>query len=139
MQLQEEIIQLNQNKTGAKSQFARVKNQLPRMLEIDTWDGNEINIVREKLNTTEEEVNKMLIELSDTYESKNNMEGMERRADEMEKLNEEYSNTNKCVQKFLDALREENGSHYSGGSRKSGQSVKSIQSHCSKKIEEVKQ
>ena len=139
MQLQEEIIQLNENKRGAKSQFARVKNQLPRMLEIDTFDGKEINIVREKLNTTEEEVNKMLIELSDMYESKNNMEGMERRADEMEKLNEDYSDTSKCVQKCLDALREENGSHYSRGSRKSGQSVKSIQSRCSKKIEEVKQ
>ena len=39
------------------------------MLESDTYDDKEINIVREKLNTSEEEVNKMLIELSDMYES----------------------------------------------------------------------
>ena len=139
MQLQEEIIQLNQNKTGAKSQFAGVKNQLPRMSESDTYDDREIKIVREKLSTAEEEVSKMLIELSDMYESNNNMERVQRTTDEMEKLNEEYSDTKQCVQKCLDALREENGSHYSRSSRKSGQSVKSIQSCCSKKIEEVKQ
>ena len=98
------------------------------MLESDTYDDKEINIVREKLNTSEEEVNKMLIELSDMYESNSNMEGVDRTADEMEKLSEEYSDTNQCVQKCLDALREENGSHYSRSSRKSGQSVKSIQS-----------
>ena len=46
------------------------------------------------------------------------MSRVERTADEMEKLNEEYSDTNQCVQKCLDALREENGSHYSRSSRK---------------------
>ena len=54
------------------------------------------------------------------YESNNNMEGKERTTDEMEKLNEEYSDTNQHAQKCLDALREENGSHYSRSSRKSG-------------------
>ena len=80
----------------------------------------------------------MLIELSDMYESNNNMEGVERTTYKMEKLNKEYADTNQCVQECLDALREENGSHYSRNSRKSGQSVKSIQSQQSKKIE-VKQ
>ena len=36
----------------------------------------------------------MLIELSDMYESNNNMEGKKRTTGEMEKLNEEYSVTN---------------------------------------------
>ena len=97
------------------------------MLESDAYDDKEINIVREKLSTAEE-VNKILIELSDMYESNNNMEGVERKTGEMEKLNEEYFDTNQGVQECLDALREENGSHYSRHSRKSGQSVKSIQS-----------
>ena len=81
----------------------------------------------------------MLIELSDMYESNNNMEGVERTRDEMEKINEEYCDTNQHVQECIDALREENGSHYSRSSRKTGRSVKSIQSQRSKKIEEVKQ
>ena len=105
---------------------------------IKSCNNIEINIVREKLSTAEK-VNKVLIELSDMYESNNNMEGVERTTYKMEKLNEEYSDTNQCVQEFLDALREENGSHYSRNSRKRGQSVKSIQSQQSKKIEEVKQ
>ena len=107
--------------------MTRVKNQLLRMLESDAYDDKEINIVREKLSTVEE-FNKMFIELSDMYELSNNMEGVERTTDEMEKLNEEYSDTNQRVQECQDALREENGSHYSRHSRKSGQSVKSIQS-----------
>ena len=128
MQLEEEIIQLKQRKTRAKGQFIRVKNQLLRMLESDAYDDKEINIVREKLSTVEE-VNKMFIELSDMYELSNNMEGVERTTYEMEKLNEEYSDTNQRVQECQDALREENnGSYYSRSSRKSGQSVKSIQS-----------
>ena len=106
---------------------------------IKSCNNIEINIVREKLSTAEEEVNKVLIELSDMYESNNNMEGVERTTYKMEKLNEEYSDTNQCVQECLDALREENGSHYARNSRKRGQSVKSIQSQQSKKIEEVKQ
>ena len=98
------------------------------MLESDAYDDKEINIVREKLSTVEE-VNKMFIELSDMYELSNNMEGVERTTYEMEKLNEEYSDTNQRVQECQDALREENnGSYYSRSSRKSGQSVKSIQS-----------
>ena len=104
------------------------------MLESNVYGDKEINIVREKLSTAEEEVNKMLIELSDMYESNNNMEGKERTTDEMDKLNEEYSDTNQHAQKCLDALREENGSHYSRSSRKSGRSVKSMQSQRSKKI-----
>ena len=61
------------------------------MLESDAYDDKEINIVREKLSTAEEEeVNKMLMELSDIYESNNNIEGVERTTDEKEKLNEEY-------------------------------------------------
>ena len=64
MQL-EEIIQLKQKKTRVKSQFARVKNQLFRMLESDAYADNEINVVGEKLSTAE--VNKMLIELRDIY------------------------------------------------------------------------
>ena len=67
------------------------------------------------------------------------MEGVGRTIYEMEKLNEEYSDTNQRGQECVDALREENGSHYSRSSRKSGWSVKSIQSQRSKKIEEVKQ
>ena len=113
MQLEEEIIQLKQKKTRAKSQFTRVKNQLLRMLEIDAYDDKEINIVREKLSTAEEEFNKMLIKLSDMYESSNNMKGVKRTTDEMEKLNEEYSDTNQRVQECLDPVRKENGSHYS--------------------------
>ena len=35
------------------------------MLESNAYGDKEINIVREKLSTAEEEVNKMLIELSD--------------------------------------------------------------------------
>ena len=62
------------------------------MLESDAYDRKEINIVREKLSTAE--VNKMLIELSDMYESNNKMEGKKRTTGEMEKLNEEYSVTN---------------------------------------------
>ena len=61
-----------------------------RMLEKDAYDDKEINIVREKRSTAEEEVNKMLMELSDIYESNNNIEGVERTADEKEKLKEEY-------------------------------------------------
>ena len=60
------------------------------------------------------------------YDSNNNMEGVKRTTDEMEKLHEEYSDTNQQVQECLDALREENGSHYSRSSRKSRRSVKSI-------------
>ena len=60
------------------------------MLESDAYDDKEINIAREKLSTAEEEeVNKMLMELSDIYEF-NNIEGVERTTDEKEKLNEEY-------------------------------------------------
>ena len=66
------------------------------------------------------------------------MEGVERTINEMKKLNEEYSDTNQHVQECLDALREENGSLYSGSSKKSGQSLMPIQSQQSKKIEEVK-
>ena len=138
LQLEEEIIQLEQKKTRAKIQFTKIKNQLLRMLESDAYDDREINIVREKLSTVEE-LTKMLIKLSDTYESNNNMEEVERTTDEMEKLNKEYSDTNECVQVCLDALREENRSHYSRSSRKSRQSVKSIQSQRSKNIGEVMQ
>ena len=138
LQLEEEIIQLEQKKTRAKIQFTKIKNQLLRMLESDAYDDREINIVREKLSTVEE-LTKMLIKLSDTYESNNNMEEVERTTDEMEKLNEEYSDTKQCVQVCLDALREENRSHYSRSSRKSRQSVKSIQSQRSKNIGEVMQ
>ena len=67
------------------------------------------------------------------------MEGVGRTIYEMEKLNEEYSDTNQRGQECVDALREENRSHYSRSSRKSGWSVKSIKSQRSKKIEEVKQ
>ena len=137
LQLEEEIIQLEQKKTRAKIQFTKIKNQLLRMLESDAYDDREINIVREKLSTVEE-LTKMLIKLSDTYESNNNMEEVER-TDEMEKLNKEYSDTKQCVQVCLDALREENRSHYSRSSRKSRQSVKSIQSQRSKNIGEVMQ
>ena len=137
LQLEEEI-QLEQKKTRAKIQFTKIKNQLLRMLESDAYDDREINIVREKLSTVEE-LTKMLIKLSDTYESNNNMEEVERTTDEMEKLNKEYSDTKQCVQVCLDALREENRSHYSRSSRKSRQSVKSIQSQQSKKIGEVMQ
>ena len=133
LQLEEEIIQLEQKKTRAKIQFTKIKNQLLRMLESDAYDDREINIVREKLSTVEE-LTKMLIKLSDTYESNNNMEEVERTTDEMEKLNKEYSDTKQCVQVCLDALREENRSHYSRSSRKSRQSVKSIQSQRSKNI-----
>ena len=138
LQLEEEIIQLEQKKTRAKIQFTKIKNQLLRMLESDAYDDREINIVREKLSTVEE-LTKMLIKLSDTYESNNNMEEVERTTDEMEKLNKEYSDTKQCVQVCLDALREENRSHYSRSSRKSRQSVKSIQSQRSKNIGEVMQ
>ena len=138
LQLEEEIIQLEQKKTRAKIQFTKIKNQLLRMLESDAYDDREINIVREKLSTVEE-LTKMLIKLSDTYESNNNMEEVERTTDEMEKLNKEYSDTKQCVQVCLDALREENRSHYSRSSRKSRQSVKSIQSQQSKNIGEVMQ
>ena len=138
LQLEEEIIQLEQKKTRAKIQFTKIKNQLLRMLESDAYDDREINIVREKLSTVEE-LTKMLIKLSDTYESNNNMEEVERTTDEMEKLNKEYSDTKQCVQVCLDALREENSSHYSRSSRKSRQSVKSIQSQRSKNIGEVMQ
>ena len=48
------------------------------------------------------------------------MEGVGRTIYEMEKLNEEYSDTNQRGQECVDALREENGSHYSRSSRKSG-------------------
>ena len=139
LQLEEEIIQLEQKKTRAKIQFTKIKNQLLRMLESDAYDDREINIVTEKLSTVEEEVTKMLIKLSDMYESNNNMEEVERTTDEMEKLNEEYSDTKQCVQVCLDALREENRSHYSRSSRKSRQPVKSIQSQRSKNIGEVMQ
>ena len=138
LQLEEEIIQLEQKKTRAKIQFTKIKNQLLRMLESDAYDDREINIVREKLSTVEQ-LTKMLIKLSDTYESNNNMEEVERTTDEMEKLNKEYSDTKQCVQVCLDALREENRSHYSRSSRKSRQSVKSIQSQRSKNIGEVMQ
>ena len=90
LELEEEIIQLKQKKTRVKNQFTRAKNQLLRMLESDTYDDKEINIVKEKLSTAEEEVNKLLIELNG---SNNNKEGVDRTTYEMEKLNEEYSDT----------------------------------------------
>lgn len=52
-----------------------------------------INKVREKFSTVKEEVNKKLIELHDIYNSNNNMERVESITNNMEKLNEEYSNT----------------------------------------------
>ena len=64
---------------------------------------------------------------------------MERTTNQMEKLNEEYSDTNQHFQECLDALREENGSYYSRSSIKNRQLVKSIESQRSKKREEVKQ
>ena len=61
-----------------------------------------------------------------------------RETDEMEKLHEEYSDTNGHVQECLDALRKGNGSHYLRISRRSGRSVKSVQSQQSENMDEVK-
>ena len=57
-----------------------------RMLESHAYDDKENHIAKEKLSTTEEEVNKILIELSDMYESSNRIEGVERIKDKWRNL-----------------------------------------------------
>ena len=96
------------------------------MLESDAYDRKEINIVREKLSTAE--VNKMLIELSDMYESNNKMEGKKRTTDEWRSLMKNILPPTTCSRMSRCFKRRKWVSHYSRSSRKSGQPVKSIRS-----------
>ena len=138
----EQIRQKKQQKTKAKTQYTRIKNQLLRMLESDTFSREDVNGAREKFSHAQEETSNLLLELSDLHEEMNNIELSNKITEELEKLNEEFTETDNRVQEVLDALREEMSSQYSKRSRKSRFTVRSqISGHSqrSNKVEKDEQ
>ena len=106
----EEIHQKKQQKAKAKTQYTKIKNQLLRMLESDTFGWEDVNGAREKFSHAQEETSNLLPELSDLYQE---VELSNKISEELEKLNEEFTETDNCVQEVLGVFWEEMSSQYS--------------------------
>ena len=77
------------------------------MLESDTFSPEDVNGAREKFSHTQEETSNLLLELSDLYKEVKNLELCNKITGELEKLNEELTETDDCVEDVLDVLWEE--------------------------------
>ena len=134
----DEIHQKKQQKTKAKTQYTKIKDQLLRMLESGTFSQEDVNGAREKYSHAQEETSNLLLKFNDLYEEVNNMELSNKITEELEKLHEEFTVTDNRVQEVLDALREEMNSQYSKRSRQSRFTVRSQVSGHSQRSNKLK-
>ena len=114
-----------QQKVKAKTYYTKIKNQLLQMLDSHTSSREDVNGARAKFSHAQEETSNLLLELSDLYEDVKTLQLSSKITEELEKLNEEFTETDNHVQEVLDAFRKEMSSQYSKGSRQSRFTVRS--------------
>ena len=118
---------MSKETTDSQSKDSIHKNEesVAANVESDAFSWEDKNGAREKFSHVQEKTSYLLLEVSDSHEEVNSMELSNKITEELEKLIEEFTETDNCVQDVLDALWEEICSQHSKRSWQSRFTIRS--------------
>ena len=105
---EENVEELKQLKSRAKSAFTRSRHQLLQLLEEeDLPSRRQVRNAQRNLNAKQETAMEILARLSDEYRHLNDRNSRKKVSQEMEKMEDEFSESQNRAQEYLDARKDE--------------------------------
>ena len=121
-----QIVEVKRSKTKSKMQYTRAKNQLLSMLVSDAFDQHAVEDMRKKFTDAFNAVTDLLLQLGDLFDEAGEVEAVDKTTDEIDVLDEDFSEVSKRVQECMDALKDEFRSRCSSRSHASSKMVRSV-------------